>query len=70
VLFKLIDRGEIQVDERVVVISTAHGLKFTDFKVKYHDRALADVVAQYANPPVELPADYDAVQKAIDARYA
>jgi threonine synthase len=53
----------------VVVISTAHGLKFTDFKVGYHDRALADVAAQHANPPVELPADYDAVQRVIDARF-
>ena len=70
VLFKLIDRGEIRPDDRVVVISTAHGLKFTDFKVAYHNSALADVVARRANPPVELAADYDAVQKAIDVRYA
>ncbi|MBN2390561.1 MAG: threonine synthase [Anaerolineae bacterium] len=70
VLFKLIDRGEIRPDDRVVVISTAHGLKFTDFKVAYHNSALVDIIARRANPPVELPADYDAVQKAIDARYA
>jgi threonine synthase len=66
VLFKLIERGEIQRNDRVVVISTAHGLKFTDFKVGYHDGVLADVVARYRNPPVELPADYDAVRRAID----
>ncbi|HOT91280.1 MAG TPA: threonine synthase [Anaerolineae bacterium] len=70
VLFKLIERGEIRRHDRVVVISTAHGLKFTDFKVAYHDRALADVIARHANPPVELPADYEAVQRAIDARFA
>lgn len=69
VLFKLIDRGEVKPDDRVVVISTAHGLKFTDFKVGYHKRALADVISQHANPPVELPADYDAVQRAIDGRF-
>ena len=69
VLFKMIDRGEVKPDDRVVVISTAHGLKFTDFKVGYHNRALADVVEQHANPPVELPADYDAVQRAIDRRF-
>jgi threonine synthase len=50
----------------VVVISTAHGLKFTNFKVGYHDGQLKDVVARHQNPPVELPADYDAVQRAID----
>ncbi|MBN1877550.1 MAG: threonine synthase [Anaerolineae bacterium] len=66
VLFKLVDRGEIRPDERVVVISTAHGLKFTNFKVQYHDQTLADVESRYVNPPVELPADYDAVQRAID----
>ena len=31
-LIKLAARGEIKRDERVVVISTANGLKFTDFK--------------------------------------
>ncbi|HQE93178.1 MAG TPA: threonine synthase [Anaerolineae bacterium] len=69
VLFKLIDRGDIRPDDRVVVISTAHGLKFTDFKVAYHNRTLEDVVARHANPPVELPADYAAVQRAIEARF-
>ena len=41
----------------MVVISTAHGLKFTDFKVGYHEGTLADVAARHRNPPVELPAD-------------
>jgi len=66
VLFKLVARGEVRPTDRVVVISTAHGLKFTGFKVGYHDNALEDVVARHRNPPVELPADYDAVQRAID----
>ncbi len=64
-LFKLLERGEIRRNERVVVISTAHGLKFSNFKVEYHNQALNGVVARYANPPVELPADYDAVMQAI-----
>lgn len=68
-MFKMIERGDIQPEHRVVVISTAHGLKFTDFKVQYHKQALSEVVAKYANPPVELPATYDAVQKAIDTRF-
>ena len=53
-------------DHRVVVISTAHGLKFTRFKVGYHDRAQAEVEPRYANPPLELPADADAVRQAIE----
>ena len=66
VLFKLLERGDILPDQRVIVLSTAHGLKFTDFKVGYHDRTLEDVTSRYANPPIELPADYDAVSEAID----
>jgi len=66
VLFKMVERGEIKHDDSVVVISTAHGLKFTGFKVGYHEGTLADVVSRHRNPPVELPADYDAVQRAID----
>ncbi len=66
VLLKLVDRGEISRADRVVVISTAHGLKFTAFKVGYHEGTLDDVASRHKNPPVELPADYDAVQHAID----
>jgi len=66
VLFKLVERGEIKPSDRVVVISTAHGLKFTNFKVGYHNQTLKDVVSRHTNPPLELPADYLAVSKAID----
>jgi threonine synthase len=69
VLLKMIERGEIRPTDRVVVISTAHGLKFTDFKVGYHDRALKDVTARYSNPPLELPATYEAVSEAIDRTF-
>ncbi len=65
VLFKLVERGEVKPSDRVVVISTAHGLKFTNFKVGYHDLTLKEVVARHANPPVELPADYQIVKDAI-----
>jgi threonine synthase len=65
-LFKMVERGEIKSSDRVVVISTAHGLKFTDFKVGYHDGTLDGVEARFANPPVELPADIEAVSEAID----
>ncbi|MEA3349676.1 MAG: threonine synthase [Chloroflexota bacterium] len=70
VLLKMVGRGEINPDDRVVVISTAHGLKFTDFKVDYHDGALANVAARYSNPPVELAADLDAVNDVINQAIA
>ena len=64
-LFKLLKRNEIKKDERVVIISTAHGLKFTDFKVKYHENQLKEVESKHANAPVELPPEYDKVKKTI-----
>jgi threonine synthase len=65
VLLKLIERKQIPPRDRVVVISTASGLKFTDFKVRYHDGALDGVRSSFANRPIELPADYDQVRRAI-----
>lgn len=67
-LIKLIEKGTIQPNERVVVISTAHGLKFSNFKVNYHNHELPDIDSRFANPPVELEASYDAVLKAIGER--
>ncbi|MFC2169897.1 threonine synthase [Acidobacteriota bacterium] len=64
-LLKLVNRGEILPEQSVVVISTAHGLKFTGFKVDYHEKKLKDVVARFANPVLELPADVEIVKKRI-----
>ena len=65
VLLKLLDRGEIQSHERVIVVSTAHGLKFTDFKRRYHEGKLRGMASQYANLPIELSADYDTARNTI-----
>jgi threonine synthase len=66
VLKKLVARGEITGGQRVVVISTANGLKFTDFKIGYHEGTLAGIESHNANGPVLLPNDYDTVLHAID----
>jgi threonine synthase len=66
-LKKLLNKGVIHKNERVVVISTAHGLKFSQFKIDYHNNQIPGFKALYANPPQELPATYDAVLKAIDS---
>ena len=60
---KLIDRGLIKKSDKVVVISTAHGLKFVDFKVKYHEMRIEDVESQHPNPAIELPASYEQVRE-------
>jgi len=64
VLEKLVARGEIGRTERVVVISTASGLKFPDFKVGYHQGTLEGIADAHANHPVVLPAEYEAVKRA------
>jgi threonine synthase len=64
-LEKLIARGEVKRSDCVVVISTANGLKFTDFKVAYHS-ADASTRGRFANPPIELPNDYDRVRRTVD----
>ena len=71
-LLKLIDRGIVQTNDRVVVLSTAHGLKFTNFKTQYHANTLTGIEAVRRNPPVELPPDVkvvkDAIARELDAR--
>jgi threonine synthase len=64
-LIKLVDRGEIRSHEKVVLISTANGLKFPEFKIQYNEGKLAGVAPAYANLPIVLPPDYDSVRRAI-----
>ena len=62
---KLGAQGAIKGGQRVVIVSTAHGLKFSEFKVGYHEGTLADVAARHSNPPVALPADAGLVKDEI-----
>lgn len=64
---KLCAQHVIRRDERVVVVSTASGLKFTDVKVRYHEGTLPNVSNRHANRPLELPAEEGAVAAAIEA---
>jgi threonine synthase len=69
VLKKLVQRGVIGKTQRVVCISTAHGLKFTEFKVQYHESQLAQIQSNMANPARILPPDYEQVSSAIRERF-
>jgi len=69
VLEKLLARGVIDKKARIVVVSTAAGLKFTEFKVRYHERALPGIHPALANPPIELPADFERVVEAIERHH-
>ncbi len=68
-LEKLAARGVVKPQERVVVISTAHGLKFSDFKVGYHEGTIPGLRPALRNPPVKLAATLAAVQEAVAARF-
>lgn len=57
-LIKLRKKGIIGPTDRTVVVSTAHGLKFTQSKVAYHSREIADFTCKFANPPIEVKADF------------
>ena len=71
-LRKLQARGLVKSGDQVVVISTAHGLKFVDSKLAYHSMKLDNIVSEHPNPPIELAADYQAVRdqmlREIDTR--
>ena len=65
-LEKLVASNKIKRSDKVVVVSTANGLKFTDFKVGYHEKNLPGVTgSKFANQPVLLPNEYIAVRDAV-----
>lgn len=65
VFLKLHAKKVFKPKDRIVIISTAHGLKFVEFKIGYHKKELEDFIPEYANQPIELPNKYDAVMDAI-----
>ncbi|MFH0921700.1 MAG: threonine synthase [Fibrobacterota bacterium] len=67
-LKKVKARGLITDRHRVVVISTAHGLKFSDFKVNYHNSALPGIRAEFVNRPIVMQPDVDAILKVLSER--
>ncbi len=65
-LEKLVAKGQIRSRDRVVVISTASGLKFPEFKTRYHERALDRVPEPaHANTPIDLPDDLGVVRDTV-----
>jgi threonine synthase len=66
-LEQLVQRGDVTRDHRVVVISTASGLKFVDSKINYHEATLADVPApRHRNTPIDVSASYAAIRAAVE----
>ena len=65
---KLIEGKVIPDASRVVVISTAHGLKFAEFKTKFHQGQLPEVDSSLQNNPVEVSADVASIRAVINGR--
>ncbi|KAL1345140.1 hypothetical protein HN51_018925 [Arachis hypogaea] len=64
-LFKLRNSGVIKPTDRTVVVSTAHGLKFTQSKIDYHSKDIKEMACRYANPPVQVKADFGSVMDVL-----
>jgi threonine synthase len=69
VLIKLIEKGTLSKKDRTIVISTAHGLKFSEFKVGYHEGTLAGVDCKYANQPIKLPPDLSVIKETLEREF-
>ncbi|MCP3902174.1 MAG: threonine synthase [Planctomycetes bacterium] len=63
-LRKLRASGTIGAKETVVVIMTAHGMKFSGVGVAYHTAA-TELTPEHPNPPIEVDADADAIARVI-----
>ena len=70
VLIKLIEKQKISKTDKTVVISTAHGLKFSEFKVGYHEKKLDGVKSLYANEPSLLEPSADKVREVLEREFA
>ena len=69
VLEKLRKNDTIKQGEKVVCVSTANGLKFTEFKVRYHDGQIDGVNSTHQNQAVMLPADFGQVVDVLNKRF-
>jgi threonine synthase len=68
-LLQMVEEKKVSGTDRVVVISTAHGLKFSEFKTKYHKAELQGVDARYRNPITECAADAGLVKSILEKRF-
>ncbi|KAM0034624.1 putative threonine synthase [Helianthus debilis subsp. tardiflorus] len=64
-LVKLRNSGVIKATDRAVVVSTAHGLKFTQSKIDYHSKAIPEMGCKLANPLVNVKADFGSVMDVL-----
>ncbi len=61
----LIEKKIISKKEKIVIISTAHGLKFSEFKINYHTNNTKSFKPKFANEIIKLPKDLDLIKKTL-----
>ena len=64
---KLVKKNIIKSNEKVVIISTAHGLKFVDSKINYHMENLKGISNTFSNLPIEVDNSFDKVMKVLES---
>ncbi|KAG1677041.1 hypothetical protein FOA52_001211 [Chlamydomonas sp. UWO 241] len=64
------ERGVIAPDDCTVVVSTAHGLKFTQSKTAYHASEIPGTTSHYANAPVKVKDNLGSVMDALKSKFS
>jgi threonine synthase len=64
-LEKQVAAGNVKPGQRVVVVSTANGLKFTQFKIRYHENNIEGVTSKHPNSPIDMPNDFESVKRMV-----
>jgi len=62
---KLRDRDVIREDDTVVIVSTAHGLKFSNTVIRYHQDDLPGIDPAYRNSPRSVEPDLASIEEAL-----
>ena len=69
-LIKLREKNVIGANDRTVVVSTAHGLKFTASKIAYHAKEIEGMTCQFANPPVTVRENLGSVMDVLKKKFS
>lgn len=64
-LKKLLNNRIILKGENVVVVSTANGLKFTEFKVKFHQNEIQSTNPNFVNRVMDCKADFNSIMDTL-----
>jgi len=65
---KLVKKNIIKKNDKVVIISTAHGLKFVDSKIDYHLGNLSEISSTFSNLPIDVDNSIDKVLSVLDKK--